>query len=192
MVNNNQISDTRGSSAQLMPTTMSVNSSMGTTQVVYMNQNNYQSFYYNPMTDYLEWYGLLENTWGYLNMNISSLQSMFTNVRVLNEYLELHARDTILVQKCSANTWGMYFRNNQDKELIQQFHNEHTPTHIRLLSWPDHITKSDWPALMTEVEEWSTSTLQEPYTLNNSYHAINGSFKSEHDAALFKLKWTTA
>ena len=180
--NDGTICDGRGFNMPIVPTPRDPQT--------FMHTSYQQSFYYNPLFDHLDWHGM--NNWHYGSVDTEQLRYKYTNLQELNEYLELYCHETILVQRYGSSSWHMYFRDNNDRLVLERFLKEHEPIRINLPSCADEITFDQWNALVEEVKQWSVDTLNDKYDLYFSFRSMNGTFKSDADAALFKLKWTTA
>ena len=184
-IQDNKITDGGGSSTQLVPTPRDPNT--------FFHSSYNPMFFYDPMMDHMEWYGgYAGKQWIYTSVDLDILENKFTSLYDLSRHLEERAQDLILVQRQSYKNWQMNFRSKDDHQLFEEFMVKNTPIHIRLLSWPEHIQRHNWPEIVREAEEWCKETLKCKYKLHHSFHALQGFFQDEGDAAMFKLKWTIA
>ncbi len=152
------------------------------------------SLYLDPLSDHFEWYGFdqasrWKNTYSF---TFYDLEDRMTNMHELSPLIEDRLTDIVLVQSNGSRAWTMHFRSLIDREIMLDIMAQFQPVPIKLTTFPKDLVGSEWTKFTYEVTDWCAVTLKEKYSVISSEHVLNGKFRSDSDAALFKLKWTYA
>jgi hypothetical protein len=188
----------------LMPTAQSLNITIGashnwqnTTNTINIGPTvqygTMGTFVIDPMTDHYEWYGFdASNKYSPYLLDGNHLIWKLTDMAEITRLMDEQLTDVVLVQATGYKMWNMHFKSKVDRVTMEDIMRKLQPTHVKLLRFPEELEKPDWAAFVDEVTEWCNVTLSGRHRLTNSFHCIEGDFKLDSDAALFKLKWTFA
>jgi hypothetical protein len=155
------------------------------------DRNSQGTMFINPLLDYLSWYDF-PKTECCLYIYKSDLEQRFVTMTELSTAIETRADDIVLVQAQGHDTWFIFFKTEKDKKMVSDLINGAQPVNVKLITFPEEVDHMGWRELLAEIEEWCRTTLTGKFFLTSSYKVLNGRFKYDSDAALFKLKWTYA
>lgn len=179
------------------PTTITVNGGGSYSQTVTLgptvSHSTTMPMIIDPLRDHLDWYGFSnETSWSPHHLSTSTITEKLSSMAEFSTMLEEHMNDVVLIQKFGYDSWHLYCRDPNDKLKIMDLLNKLTPLYITLLKFPEELERKDWPDFVKEVMDWCYTTCKDKFRVTNSYHSLNGVFRSDSDAALFKLKYTYA
>lgn len=149
--------------------------------------STYDTFHYDPMPDYKDWYGFPQLC-HYTNFDEVSINSKMWDRSELNQWLSENIHDTILVQKIWPY-WMICFKTEAEYESFMSWWEWKVKEEQMFIPVPLEYQGRNYEFLR-ELKSWCELNLTDQYELVNFSDRIKCAIRDQQEAVMFRLRWS--
>lgn len=143
-----------------------------------------QSFIYDPMPDYAEWYGIDFFSCSKMYLTPEDIGNKLWSQREFTDWINANCNSEVLVQR-NQSMWTLAFMDGMDYQACFTWYNGLVKKHKFNVKVPADITMYQFGK---DIQEWCLQHCT-VYKVISGYDGLQVFVKDDEEAVMFKLTW---